>query len=362
MTPGARLRVLFDFSLASDESAGPRTVMDGLLRGWPEAHPGDHLTVFGPASLRPRLGECAFDLIEPRLRIPPRRILQQQVELPSRRLGRAADVVIVPNLTCAVVGLGVPIVGTLCDVRHLRRPQEFPRSARWFRAAIWQASARRMSAVASISEFSFQEADDLGLRLPAERCVVPLGLDHVRRPDHPGVKRNTVVCVGHRSSKGLGAIPSVWAKVQAELGTGRPDLVVTGVGPERQPDVTRAMRSAGITDGVRVTDFLPEADLHRTIAEARAVLYLSPYEGYGFVPSEATALGTHSFVFDLRPYRERTSQLSITAVDVDDASAVASSLIVYLRSDRRPVTAEPPPRWADTAIAYRALAERVLRA
>jgi SAM-dependent methyltransferase len=109
-----------------------------------------------------------------------------------------------------------------------------------------------------------------------------------------------------------------------------------------------------------VTGFLPEADLHRTIAEARAVLYLSAYEGYGFVPSEATVLGTHSFVYDLPPYRERAAQLSATAVPIDDTSALARELIGYLRADRPEVTAEPPPRWAETAEAYRALAERVL--
>lgn len=353
--------MLFDFSLASDEAAGPRTVMDGLLRGWADAHPGDHVTVFGPASLGPRVADLGFAMVEARIGIPPRRILQQQLELPLRRSARPVDVVVTPNLTCSVAGLGAPVVGTLCDVRHLRRPQEFPASARLFRAAVWGASSRRMSAVASISAFSLQEADALGFRLPAERAVVPLGLDHVRRPPGHQPKSDTVVCVGHRSSKGLHGLPSVWAAVQAELGTGAPDLVITGVAPDRQPGVAGALGAAGVTGGFRMTEFLPEAHLHRTIAEARAVLYLSPYEGYGFVPSEATVLGTHSFVYDLAPYRERASQLSITAVDVDDASAIASRLIAYLLADRVPVRAEPPPRWADTASAYRTLTERVLR-
>lgn len=337
-------------------------MMDGLLRGWSEAHPQDSVTVFGPVSLRLRAAALSFEMIEVQVGLPPRRILQQQVELPFRRLAQAADVVIVPNLACSIARLGAPIVGTLCDLRHLRRPREFSLASRVFRGAIWTASARRMSAVASISEFSLREADDLGFQLPLERAVVPLGLDHVRRGPGLRGKRNTVVCVSHRRSKGLSAVPSVWANVQRALGRARPDLIITGVPQAQHPNLIRVMAEAGVIDGFRVTNFLADADLHRTIAEARAVLYLSAYEGYGFVPSEATILGTHSFVYDLEPFRERSRQLSITAVPVDDAPAIARELTAYLLADPVDVVVEQPPVWADTAAAYRVLAERALRA
>jgi hypothetical protein len=352
--------VLFDFSLASDESAGPRTVMNGLLRGWADAHPTDHVTVFGPAALRSRADDLGFDVVEARVDVAPRRVLQQQVELPLRRLARVADVVIVPNLTCSMAGLGAPIIGIIHDIRHLRRPEEFSRTSRLFRGVVWTASARRMSAVASVSEFSLHEADDLGFSLPAERTVVPHGLDHVPRDLVTRAKTNTVVCVSHRRSKGLHAVPALWASVQAALGADRPELVITGVASHDQPELTRAMNAAGVIDGVRVTGFLTELELFRTIAEARAVLYLSTYEGYGLVPSEASALGTHSFVYDLAPYRERASQLSITAVPVGDANAIARELTRYLRADPVAVAVDPLPRWADAAVAYRALAERAV--
>jgi hypothetical protein len=354
------LHVLFDFSMASDESAGPMTVMDGLLRGWTQAHPNDRVTVFGPAMLRSRLEHCEFDLIETRIDVAPRRVLQQQIELPMRRSARATDVVIVPNLSCTLVGLGTPIIGVLHDLRHLRRPQEFSHASRLFRAVVWPASVRRMSAVVSVSDFSLREADELGFALPLERAVIPNGLDHVREDLRATAKHNTVVCVGHRGSKGLHTIPQIWATVQAALGSDRPDLVVTGVGQDRQPPLLRAMSEAGVVDGFRVTEFLPEAELFRTIAEARAVLYLSSYEGFGLVPSESTVLGTHSFVYDLEPYRERASQLSITAVPVDDVDALARELTRYLRAGRVAVVADPPATWTDAAAAYRGVAERVI--
>jgi len=90
------------------------------------------------------------------------------------------------------------------------------------------------------------------------------------------------------------------------------------------------------------------------------VLYLSTYEGYGFVPSEATVLGTHSFVYDLAVYRERASQLSVTAVPVDDAPAIARELVRFLRAGAGEVVAAPPPGWTDAAAAYRAFVEQVL--
>lgn len=336
--------------------------MEGLLRGWAEAFPGDRVKVFGPGSMRHRADDVGLDVVEPRVSVPPRRILQQQVEFPLRRLARGADVVIVPNLACSLVGASPPIVGTLCDLRHLRRPKEFSRSSRLFRGAIWTASARRMSGVVSISAFSLSEANELSFQLPQERTVAPLGLDHVScGPDHPS-KSNTVVCVAHRSSKGLADIPSVWATVQAEMGAARPDLLITGVPRSARPKLVRDMAAANVFEGFRISGFLPETELHRTIARAKGLLYLSSYEGYGFVPSEATMLGTHSFVYDLPPYRERASQLSITAVPVDDTAAVGLALSGYLRAGHFAANANQPPRWAETAMAYRAVAERVLRA
>ena len=356
------LTILFDFSLASDELAGPRTVMDGLLAGWAEAYPDDEVFVFGPASLQRATESSGMTLVRARADVPPRRIVQQHVELPLRGVARRVDAVVAPNMTCPIVGVAAPIIGTLCDLRHLRRPNEFSRASRAFRRAVWTASARRMSGLVSISQFSLQEGGHFGFPLPPQLAVAPLGLDHVRLD--PGVrgKQNSVVCVSHRSSKGLEGLPSIWASIQGEFGASRPELVITGISSRDHHDVTRAMAAAGVLEGFRVTEFLPTATFHRTIAEAKALLYLSPYEGYGFVPSEATALGTHSFVYDLPPYRERAQNLSVTAVPTGFTGALARELIAYLRHGDFDVEARPLPRWTDTAGTYRSLLSQVLGA
>ena len=359
---GRALTILFDFSLAADELAGPRTVMDGLLAGWAEAYPEDKVSVFGPPSLQRATELSGMTLVAARAPLPPRRIVQQQAELPLRGVARRVDAVVAPNLTCSIVGVAAPIIGTLCDLRHLRRPKEFSAASRVFRRVVWTASARRMSGLVSISEFSLREAGELRFPLPRHRAVAPLGLDHVRRDPRVTGKGNTVVCVSHRQSKGLEGVPSIWSNVQARLGAGRPELVITGVSASDHKHVTEAMAAAGVVDGFRVTDFLPTATFQRTIAEAKALLYLSPYEGYGFVPSEATALGTHSFVYDLPPYRERALDLSVTAVPVGETGGIVRELVAYLRSGCFDVAARPVPTWADTARAYRALISQALQA
>ena len=336
--------------------------MDGLLAGWGEAYPEDRVSVFGPASLKGATESLGMTLVPARAPLPPRRIVQQQAELPLRGVARRVDAVVAPNLTCSIVGVAAPIIGTLCDLRHLRRPKEFSAASRIFRRVVWTASARRMSGLVSISEFSLREAGDLRFPLPPHRAVAPLGLDHVRRDPSITGKRNMVICVSHRHSKGLEGVPSIWANVQAELGAGAPELIVTGVSSSDHKDVRGAMAAAGVFDGFRVTGFLPTATFRRTIAEAKAVLYLSQYEGYGFVPSEATALGTHSFVFDIPPYRERASHLSVTAVPVSDTASIARELLAYLRHGRFAVAARPLPTWTDTVGTYRALLSKVLHA
>lgn len=352
------MRWLFDFSLASDDAAGPRTLMDGLLRGWPEADPDDEVTVFGPASFRAATHAAGYRLVVPRCRIAPRRIIQQQVELPLRGLARRFDAVVVANVACSLVDLGPPVVGTLHDVRHLRRPEEFPLASRVFRGAVWAASARRMAAVASVSRFSLQEADDLGLPLPRRRAVTPNGTDHLPAGLAGRAKQDIVVCVAHRASKGLHELPRLWADVQGALGAASPLLVVTGLPPARHADVAARMAAAGVTRGFRLSGFLAARAFYTTIAEARAVLYLSTYEGYGLVPSEASSLGTHSFVYDLPPYRERAGRLSVTTAPVGDAVALARSVAGFLRDGGTASPVGPPSRWADVAAGFRELARQ----
>ncbi len=85
------------------------------------------------------------------------------------------------------------------------------------------------------------------------------------------------------------------------------------------------LRVAGIDDpgqpGVSVTGRLDDAEIHATYAGARAFLFLSLAEGFGFPPLEAMSHGTPVVASDIPPLRELTDGV----VDLVDPSSPAAA-------------------------------------
>ena len=351
------MKVLFDFSLAADDKGGPRTLMEGVLAGWSRRFPEDDLVVFGPEDLR-KCGVENAEYVVPRMNFGPRRIVHQQVELPLRlkKQIRSSDVVVVPNIGCTIFPIGAPIVGVLNDIRHLRRPGEFSRTANYFRRIVWPASVSRMSGVAAISQFSLDEAAELNFSLPADRVVSPLGSDHCTRPVHIE-KRPVVVCVAHRNSKGTEDLSLIWREVENSLGSSF-ELVITGISDlETRLGIEEAFRASGAQSVPRFAPYMPKHELHALLAESAAALYLSSYEGFGLVPTEATALGTRVFGYALAPYLERSDELTMSSVPEGQPKRLAEELVRFLQ--RGDFTEEPVPMfsWQQTAELLRGVCE-----
>ncbi len=352
------MKVLFDFSLGADDRGGPATLMRGLVRGWREEFPSDQLTVFGQQSLVDGLD---IEAVEPRSKIRPKRMTQQQIELPfrERKIASAADVVIVPNIGCSIAPLGSPIVGTLNDLRHLARPADFSRQARIYRGLTWPLFTSRMSAVAAISQFSLEEARRLGFKLPQHTGVARLGADHVPAQAASAITSPTIVCVAHRASKNPIELAAVGRDLQR---AGLDDIVIRITGMQSgkaRVAVLQEFHRMKVRRPPEFIGYLDERDLYDLVATSRALVYLSRYEGFGLVPTEATRLGTRTFAYDLAPYRERMSELNATLAPVGGIGDLSESLVEFLSSADRPTVFPTQTSWRETAQTFRSLAAEV---
>ncbi len=335
--------------------------MKGLMEGWSRQFPSDSLAVFGPADLTDNAP--GVESLAPRIKLPPKGILQSQLELPlrHRRAIESSTAVISGHVARPLLPVSKPIIGTIHDVRHLRQPQDFHPLVNLYRRRMWSTGASRLAGAVAVSRFSLDEATELGMPLPEFVAVAKLGSDHVQR--RTGVaKQNFVLCVAHRGSKLDPGLATIWKQVEDQTQASTPRLVVSGVSDQRlRSQIGEQFRRAGVVGRPDFLDYMPQSDFEDLIESARAVLYLSNYEGFGLVPSEATALGTMSFTYDLPPYRERIDELCITMAPLGEPRELGEHLARYINStsDPAPTPAVVQTSWGETAQVYRDLVLRI---
>ena len=98
---------------------------------------------------------------------------------------------------------------------------------------------------------------------------------------------------------------NLWREMAARLGDRTPRLLVIGRrGWENENILDMLDRCTGLTGLVRETGPLPDAEVTRLLAGARALLFPSFAEGYGLPLAEALALGTPAICSDLPALRE----------------------------------------------------------
>lgn len=194
---------------------------------------------------------------------------------------------------------GVPSIVTIHDVHPLE--EDLP----WSRSAAHRQNARRWRAwlpkvfdeaslVVTVSEFSKQRMVSLLGVDPNRIAVIGNGVSPVffeREQEDPAAATPSVVIVGGlRSKKGAEEVLSV----AAELRRRRSPLVIDVCGVSDPEWQSRAASHANI----RFHGVVPDAELAAKLRRSTALLFLSPYEGFGIPALEAMAAGTPAVVAD----------------------------------------------------------------
>jgi glycosyltransferase involved in cell wall biosynthesis len=126
------------------------------------------------------------------------------------------------------------------------------------------------------------------------------------QPGLPGAERPYFVTLGTiEPRKNHLLLLNLWREMTARLGPAAPRLLVIGRrGWENENILDMLDRCTGLNGTVEETGPLPDAEVTRLLAGARALLFPSFAEGYGLPLAEALALGTPAICSDLPALRE----------------------------------------------------------
>ncbi len=141
------------------------------------------------------------------------------------------------------------------------------------------------------------------LAIPETRVrVIPFGVDHVQpsaRTAAPGDVRPVVMVGTIEPRKNHDNVLRAWRQM-----TAAPPLEIIGAPGWECEAIVGALRAAHSSGQLRWRCGLDDAETFAAIAGARALLYPSALEGFGFPPLEAMALGVPVIAADIPALRE----------------------------------------------------------
>lgn len=246
----------------------------------------------------------------------------------------------------------------------------FVRDPRWHgtdAAVLRERTAAAIAAADAIVVPSRTTERDVRAFAPRARPrVVPFGADHApgdaaARP-HPLGGRRYALCVGTiEPRKNHLALLRAWARLPAD----RPLLVVVGGIGWECAAIVAALRDAERAGLAQWRATASDAELWPLLAHAELLAYPSLWEGFGFPPLEAMALGVPTVVHDtpaLREFGEGVLAFA-DATDVDALTAALAQALTDIAWRRAAIVAGRARaaglRWADCAAAHAALYREV---
>jgi glycosyltransferase involved in cell wall biosynthesis len=183
----------------------------------------------------------------------------------------------------------------------------FVRDAAWHganTAVLRERTRAAIAAAAAVVVPSHATAADLRAFAPGAppARVVPFGADHVpANAPRPTRDAGCVLCVGtiEPRKNHLGLLRA-WRLLRAP----RPPLVVVGRIGWQCDEIVRELRAASAEGLLAWRERADDAELWSLLAHAKALVYPSLWEGFGFPPLEAMQLGVPVVAHDCAALRE----------------------------------------------------------
>jgi glycosyltransferase involved in cell wall biosynthesis len=214
-----------------------------------------------------------------------------------------ADVLFAPAYT-GPIAWRVPMVTAVYDVSFSAHPEWFGAREGLRRRVLTGMSARRAARVITSSEFSRREITR-HLRVdPARIEVVYPGVTPVTPAHSPVIRDNLVLFVGSLFTRRH--VPAL-IEGFSRLARRQSDVRLEIVGDNRtnpRVDFEGLAAASGIGSRIALRSYVADAELSGLYARARAFVFLSEYEGFGFTPLEALAAGVPITVLDTPIARE----------------------------------------------------------
>ena len=311
------MRIGIDARELSGRATGVGRYLDGLLREWAAgSRAGAHeFVLYAPEPIALPLDARRF---------PTRTIAGspgtwwEQVRVPRAVAADHLDVWFAPAYT-APLQLATPIVVAIHDLSFVAHPEWFRRLDGARRRWLTSQSARRAAAVVTISEFSKHELIDR-LDVPADRIhVIPPGIGAGGLGLGAGAVSHQPSAISHDKVLFVGSIFNRRHVVDlirafAPIARAHAGASLDIVGDNRSyphEDVRRTIAGEQLEAQVRWLEYVSDEQLATLYAEARALAFLSEYEGLGLTPLEALAAGVPPILLDTPVARESCGDAAV---------------------------------------------------
>lgn len=240
-------------------------------------------------------------------------------ELSSRR----PDILHCPAFV-APWGVDVPTVVTVHDAATRRFPEDHPLEWRVYDRRLLPGRLRGAARVITGSEFARREVIGAYGLDPSRVVAVPYGLNpKFLEGDKRRVRRDeaTLLFPGAPvGRKNLEAVLRCMSRAAAGTALSRACLEISGATAADFPHHARQVEALGLTGRVRWLGQVPAEELIAAMAGATAVVYPSFYEGFGFPPLEAMAVGTPVVASDRGSLPEVLGDAALMVDPADDGS------------------------------------------
>ena len=274
----------------------------------------------------------------------------EQIHLRRAVANDRPDAFFAPAFTAPLVS-GIPVALTIHDIAFEAHPEWFRPRERMRRRWLTRRCAQRAGVVFTDSVFSRSEILSHYPIDPARIRVIPPGLAPrhdaaVLEPRPSGAERLILFVGSIFNRRRLPDLIAAFALVTRDV----PDARLSIVGDDRSwPPLSLedVASSLGVSSGVNLKAYVPDAELASLYARASAFAFLSEYEGFGLTPLEALAAGVPIVVLDTPVAREVYGEAA-HYVKSGDVRGTADALIRLLRD---PAGAGPVMQHAPAVLA-----------
>lgn len=266
---------------------------------------------------------------------PARRILWEQLELPSLVRRSGAEVFHAP-VNVLPSRLSVPGVVTIHDLAFVRHPELFRPARRYYQRIFTDRSAHRATTIATDSEATRRDVVST-FHIAPERVKV---IYPCIRPDlKPELDSNTLAAFRARHNlperyllflgtleprKNLVTLVEAYAQLLA-VSPETPPLVLAGGKGWYYQAVFDRVRALGLERHVTFAGYVSQEEQPLWYAGAALFLYPSLYEGFGLPVVEALACGTPTLTSNISSLPEAGGPVALQAPP-NDAGAMARAM------------------------------------